>query len=146
MGYYGQQRGTPEVGPDTLVNTLWMVGGDATISVGPVELNGQFLHREDDNASFTTGEPTVEVDGGFAEVIVAPPRSRWYGVALWNLVDASAPLLDVRLGGPAGVTRYHTLTGGLGRVVRRHVRVYGEATWDIELEEARFGLGVTAAF
>jgi hypothetical protein len=146
MGYYGQQRGTPEVGPDTLVNTLWMVGGDATISVGPVELNGQFLHREDDNASFTTGEPTVEVDGGFAELIVAPPRSRWYGVALWNLVDASAPLLDVRLGGPAGVTRYHTLTGGLGRVVRRHVRVYGEATWDIELEEARFGLGVTAAF
>lgn len=146
LGYYGQQRGTPESGPDTLVNTLWMVGADATVSLGPVELNGQFLHREDDNATFTAGEPTVELDGGFAELIVAPPRSRWYGVALWNLVDASAPMLDVRLGGPAGVTRYHTLTGGVGRVVRRHVRLYGEATWDLELEEARFGLGVTAAF
>jgi hypothetical protein len=146
MGYYGEQRGVAASGIDTLVNTVWMAGGDLTVAVGPVELNGQFIHREDDNATFTAGEPTVTTNGGFAEVVVTPAGSRWYGVALYNYIDTSAPLLDVRLGGPAGLTRYQTLTGGLGYLVRRNVRVYGEATWDVEQDNGRFGLGITAAF
>ncbi len=146
LGYYGRARGVSATAIDTVVNTTWMVGGDATIALGPVELNGQFLHREDDAPTFAAGETTVTLDGGFAELIVAPPQSRWYGVALYNLIDASAPLLDVRLGGAVPVDRYHTVTGGLGYLVRRNVRVYGEATWDIELETGRFGLGVTAGF
>ena len=146
LGYYGEQRGSPTTGIDTLVNAVWMAGGDLTVAFGPVELNGQYIHREDDNPTFTAGEPTVTTNGGFAELLVTPVGSRWYGVALYNYIDASAPLLDVRLGGPAALTRYQTLTGGVGYLVRRNVRVYGEATWDVEQDNGRFGLGVTAAF
>ncbi|MDH5198887.1 MAG: hypothetical protein OEY20_16720, partial [Gemmatimonadota bacterium] len=72
--------------------------------------------------------------------------SRWYGIALWNGMHANVPVLDPRIGGPSGLDRYHSVTGGLGYLVRRNVRTYGEATWDIERKEAVFGLGVTAAF
>jgi hypothetical protein len=146
MGYYGRSRGVSPAGADTLTNTTWMFGGDATIALGPVEINAQYLHREDGAPTFTDGEPIATLDGGFAELIVQPAGRRWYGVALWNGMKANLPLLDPRMGGAAAVDRYHTLTGGLGRLVRRNVRAYGEVTWDLEAKEAAFGLGVTAAF
>ena len=140
LGYYGRQHG------DTVSNTLTMLGADATISVGRVELNAQYLHREDDAATFTAGEPTVTTDGGFAELIWRAPGDRWYALALYNLVTADRPLLDVRLGGPAGLRRYETLTGGGGWVVRRNFRLYGEATWDLAAHGAVVTLGLTTAF
>jgi thiol-disulfide isomerase/thioredoxin len=146
LGYYGRADGVSAAGVDTLTNTTWMFGGDATISLGPVEINAQYLHREDDAPTFTAGEPIATLDGGFAEVIVQPPASRWYGVGLYNGMKANLPMLDPRMGGVAGVDRYHTVTGGLGYLIRRNVRTYGEVTWDIEAKEAAFGLGVTAAF
>ncbi len=123
-----------------------MVGADATATVGPVEINAQVVHREDNNPTFTPGEPTVDVDGGFVEVVLRPARSRWYGIGLYNRVDASAPLLDVRLGGPANVTRYQTFTVGGGYVWRRNVRALAELTWDSEAEEAALTLGLVTAF
>ncbi|NIM49784.1 MAG: hypothetical protein GTN62_05945 [Gemmatimonadales bacterium] len=145
MGYYGRQRGTVDPGP-TVQNTLWMVGGDATISLGPIEVNAQYVHREDDAPNFVANEPKAVANGGLAELIIHPPGSRWYGVALYNLVDANLPLLDVRLGGPKDVTRYQTLTAGAGYVLRRNFRVLAEGTWDLELKEARWTLGLTTAF
>lgn len=144
MGYYGRSDG--EAAVDTLTNTTWMFGGDATITLGPVEINAQYVHREDDAPTFTAGEPIATLDGGFAEVIVQPPGSRWYGVGLWNGIKANLPLLDPRMGGTSGVDRYHTVAGGLGYLVRRNVRTYGEVTYDLEAKAAAFGLGVTAAF
>jgi hypothetical protein len=94
-----------------------MIGGDATITAGSIELNAQFIHREDDNPTFTAGEETAKTDGGFAELVIHPAGSRWYGIALYNLIDANRPLLDPRLGGPAGVDRYHAFTGGAGYLV-----------------------------
>jgi hypothetical protein len=146
MGYYGQSDGESTAGVDTLTNTTWMVGGDATISLGLVEINAQYLHREDDAPTFTPSEPTATLDGGFAELIVQLSGSRWYGVALYNGMTSNFPLLDPRMGGTAGVDRYQSLTGGLGYLVRRNVRTYGEVTWDSEAKGAAFGLGVTAAF
>jgi hypothetical protein len=146
MGYYGRSDGEGATAADTLTNTTWMFGGDATITLGPVEINAQYLHREDDAPTFTNGEPIATLDGGFAELIVQPPGSRWYGVALWNGMKANLPLLDPRMGGASGTDRYHTVTGGLGYLVRRNVRAYGEITWDVEAREAGFGLGMTAAF
>lgn len=46
MGYYGRSDGRNVAGTDTLTNTTWMFGGDATISLGPVEVNAQYLHRD----------------------------------------------------------------------------------------------------
>ena len=145
LSYYGQQRSAFGAGP-FVENTVWMVGGDATITAGPVELNVQYLHREDDTPTFTVGEARATTNGGFAELIVHPAASRWYGVALYNLIDANRPLLDVRLGAPGNVSRYQAVTAGVGYLLHRNFRVLAEGTWDVELEEARWTLGLTTAF
>ncbi len=145
MGYHGQQDGAAPAGP-TLTNTLWMVGGDATLQIGAVELNGQYVHREDNRPTFTDGEPAAVTDGGFAELVLRPPGSRWYGVALYNRVVCSRPLLDVRLGGGAAARRHETLTGGGGYVLRRNLRAYGEITGDLEASHTAFTIGLTTAF
>jgi hypothetical protein len=146
MGYFGKSDGVSAAGVDTLTNDTWMLGADATIALGPVELNLQYVHREDDAPTFTPGEESARTDGGFAELLVRPAESRVYGFALWNGMKANRPLLDPRTGGPSGVDRYHTISGGLGHILRRNIRTYGELTWDFEREAAAFGLGVSAAF
>ncbi len=145
MGYFGRQRGGSVDGP-TFENDIWMVGGDATVSVGPLELNGQYIHREDDLPTFTPGEPTSRMNGGFAELIVQPSGSRWYALGLYNIVDTNVPLLDVRLEDPANLSRYQTLTGGAGYLIRRNFRALVEGTWDLERKDARWTLGLTTAF
>ena len=145
MGYRGQQDGAAPGGP-AVTNTLWMVGGDGTIGVGALQLNGQYVHREDDRPTFTDGEPTAVTDGGFAELLLRPAASRWYGIALYNRVVCSQPLLDVRLGGDPGQRRYEALTGGAGYLARRNFRVYGEVTGDLERDRTFFTVGFTTAF
>jgi hypothetical protein len=145
MGYWTRQDGAA---PDGLPvgNTVWMLGSDATVSLGGLEVRGQFIHREDASPTFTVGEPKAVTNGGFAEALWHRPGDRWYAVALYNHVDANRPLLDVGLGGPAGVTRYQTVTGGLGYVVRRNVRVHIEATWDPKMGTSQWTVGLTTAF
>jgi hypothetical protein len=145
LGYWGRQAGATGAGPDVR-NTLWMVGGDATISAGPLELNGQYVRREDGNPTFTVGEPKVVTNGGFAEVIVRPAASRWYAYALYNRIDADRPLLSVRLGGPSGLARYETVTGGAGYLLRRNLRIFAEGTWDRGPRATEWTLGLTTAF
>lgn len=145
MGYRGQQEGAAPGGA-TVTNTLWMLGGDGTIQIGAVQVNGQYVHREDDAPTFTSGEPTAVTDGGFAEVLLRPAGSRWYGLALYNRVVCSQPLLDVGLGGAPGQRRYETLTGGAGYLARRNVRVYGEVTSDFESDRTFVTMGFTTAF
>ena len=145
MGYRGQQDGAAP-GQAVVTNTMWMVGGDGTVDVGPVQVNAQYVHREDDFPTFTVGEPTAVTDGGFAEVILRPTGSRWYGIALYNRIVSSRPLLDPRMGGAAGVDRYETLTGGGGYLLRRNFRLYGEITQDLDQDHTTVTLGFTTAF
>jgi hypothetical protein len=145
MGYFGQQEGAVGTGP-TVKNTVWMAGADATVTAGPIELNVQYLHREDDTPTFTSGEPEATLDGGFAELVLHPANARWYVLGLYNLIDADRPLLNVRLGAPGNIGRYETLTAGAGYLVRRNFRVLGEATWDTQLDEARWTIGLSTAF
>lgn len=140
LGYWGRTDG------NNTRNATSMVGGDGTLGLGIVELNGQYIYREDTRPTFTIGESKVKLQGGFAEVIVRPTGSRWYGFGLYNRVTTNRPLLNVRLGGPANVTRHETISGGLGHLARRNIRVTGEAAYDLEQEEGRFTLGVIAAF
>lgn len=145
LGYRGQQDGSAPGGP-TVTNTLWMLGVDGTLAIGPAELNAQYLHREDDRPTFSVAEANTVTDGGFAELLIRPTGSRWYGVALYNRVVCSAPLLDVRLGGAPGAGRYETLTGGLGYLVQRNFRVYAEIMGDLEGDRAMATIGFTTAF
>jgi hypothetical protein len=129
-----------------LRNQTKMVGADATLSRGIFELNGQFIHRTDSRPTYTQGEPEVELDGGFGELIVRPPGGRWYGFGLYNLVTTDQPLLNVRLGGPAGVRRHETISAGIGRLERRNFRWTAEAGYDTQQEVWRWTFGLVTAF
>lgn len=131
---------------DGVRNLTSMFGLDATVGVGPVEINGQYLYREDDSPTFDPNELTTTMQGGFAEVLVRPPGSRWYGFGLYNLVTADRPVLNVRLGTPAGATRYESVSAGIGRLERRNFRWTAEATWDTVQETWRWTLGIVTAF
>jgi hypothetical protein len=145
MGYVTRQQGAAPGGP-TAVNKLWMLGGDATVVLGSVEVRGQFIHREDASPTFTLHEPSAVTNGGFGEVLWHRTGSRWYAIGLYNLIHTSRPLLDVRLGGPAGMSRYETVTGGMGYLLQRNVRTYVEGTWDLEQRSTQWTLGLTMAF
>jgi hypothetical protein len=139
FGYYGRSYG------NGTTNKTRMLAADASVSVGPVELNAQYIHRRDDEPTYTAGEPEVRMDGGFAELILRP-GGRWYGFALYNLVTADRPLLDVRLGGATPGDRYESLSGGVGYLLRRNFRLTGEVTHDLGPDETRFTFGVVTAF
>jgi hypothetical protein len=145
MGYVTRQEGAAAGGPAAR-DRIWMLGADATIALGPVELRGQLLRREDTSPTFTPGEPRTITNGGFGELLFHRAGSRWYGIALYNRLHASRPLLDPGLGGPSGVSRYETVTGGGGYLVRRNLRAHAEGTWDLEARATRWTLGMTMAF
>jgi len=141
FGYYGSSDS------EGASNTVRMLGADATVAVGPVTVNGQYLHREDTNPLFLSTAPErVKMDGGFVEAVLNPVGKRWDVFALYNLVSANQPVLDVRMGGPSGVDRYQSLTGGLGYLVRRNLRLTGELSRDLELDAMRWTLGFVTAF
>lgn len=127
-------------------NTTRMLGGDGTLSAGAVEVNGQYVYREDNRPTFTPGEPKVVLKGGFAEVLIRPAGSRFYGFALYNRVTTDRPLLDVDLGGPTDVRRHESIAAGVGHLVRRNVRVSTELGYDVKQDAGRLTLGLFAAF
>lgn len=86
------------------------------------------------------------MDGGFVEAVLVPPGKRFDVFALYNLVSATAPVLDVRMGGPAGLERYQSVTAGLGYLVRRNLRLTGELSRDIEQDAMRWTIGFVTAF
>ena len=96
FGYYGSSDS------EGASNDVSMFGGDASVTVGPVAVNGQYIHREDTNPLFLAGSPErVKMDGGFVEALFVPAGKRWDLFALYNLVSATQPVLDVRMGGPS---------------------------------------------
>jgi hypothetical protein len=145
MGYSGRTDGEDPAG-NRVRSETWMAGADATLGVGVLEVNLQYVHREDARPTFTPGEPDAVTDGGFVELIVAPEESRTYGFALYNRIDCDRALLNPRMGGPAGVTRYESVAGGIGYLVMRNARVQFEAGYDLEGEATRATLGMTLAY
>jgi hypothetical protein len=132
---------------DGFTNSATIIGADGTLGIGPLELNAQYLRREDDDPLFNGAAiGTVTSEGGFAEVLVRPAGSKWHVFGLYNLVTADQPLLDVRLGGPAGLERYESITGGVGYLVRRNFKVTAEATRDLEHKATRWTAGLLTAF
>ncbi len=140
FGYYGRITSTG------LLNETTMFGADGTVERGPFTLNLQYVHREDDRPTFLPVEARNTLDGGFGEVLFRPTASRWYAFALYNLVDSDRPVLDVRLGGPVGITRYQSAAAGFGHLIRRNLRWVTEGTWDFEEEALRWTFGFVSAF
>jgi hypothetical protein len=145
MGYTGRQDGEVYGFPGQ-ENAITMWGVDATFGTGPVQLNLQYVGRTDTEADFVPGEPTVETDGGFAEVLFRPAGKRWYGYGLYNYIEASAPVLNVKMGVPVGVAGYESIAVGGGYLVYRNFRLYGEYGYDFNNELNRLSAGFTTAF
>lgn len=136
FGYLGKER------PDEIVNSVWMAGGDATLSVKPFELNVQYVERRDSNPGFAGVLPLEKVmtRGAFAELIYLPKGddSRWYGAGLFNWVDSDQPDL-----------RYTAATAHVGYLLRRNVRMTAEATYAFRgpyPDHMRVGTGLIFGF
>ena len=147
MGYYGKEQS--EIG--TLINNEWvtfypenemlMFGGDATVSIDPLELNLQYIERKDDNPNLIYNQtdpiPEIATRGAFAELIYLPngDDSKWYAVGLFNWIESEFSDLN-----------YKTVSGHIGYVFRRNLRMVVESRYDFEREFATLGIGVITAF
>jgi hypothetical protein len=159
FGYYGEEKA------DGTRSRIRMLGPDGTIALGTkAELNVQLLRRWDDDPFLGSCTPATPGAGGatapfattvssaMAEAIFWPQGvgGRWWVSGLWNYVDASAPVVSLRLGeqsdSPPYLTRYQTGGVGLHYVLRRNVRLLGETAWDFEREQARLVSGIVVAF
>lgn len=134
-GFYGKEE------PGEMVNTTWMLGGDATIVFPAIEFRFQYLERNDDNPFFRQIFPLeIRTRGGFAEMVYSPggSKGRWYGVGLFNWVDSELESLD-----------YQALAVHFGYMMRRNIRLVTELNYVFrgnEGKHARFLLGLIAAF
>jgi len=129
-----------------VTNHLWMAGADATLGLGLLELNLQYVHRQDDRPTFQLDETAAKTDGGFAEAVYRFRGGRWYAIALYNLIHCSEPMLDVRLGAPPGISRFQQLTIGGGYILKRNIRLMGEFARDFEQDFTRWTVGIVTAF
>ncbi len=132
-GYYGN-----ELLDYRVKNELWMAGADATIDIAPLELNVQYLVRNDNNPyARTIDAEKVKTQGGFAELIIRPEGddSKVYGVALFNYIDSDDDALDIKSGGIS-----------LGYLLSRNIRLTGEYNYNFTVEFGRVSLGFITAF
>jgi hypothetical protein len=133
FGYYNKERN--ELG---VSNEIYYAGGDATLGNDLMELNLQYLHREDSNVMFVAPDSTdTTVDGGFAELVVLPggDRSRWAFVGLYNVIESDEAGGDVDRG-----------TLAANYYMARNLRILFETTRDFENEAWEFTLGAMGAF
>lgn len=132
FGYLGKEE------TNDVVNDLWMVGPDATISFDPLELNVQYVERRDKDPFFF-GPAAIEIKtrGAFAELIYKPDgdNSDWYAVGLYNWVESNIGALDKKTG-----------SAHLGYVLARNIRLVGEYTHNFTDEYGKFSLGFVSAF
>jgi hypothetical protein len=138
FGYYGKEAAT-----NGFKNEVWMLGGDATVGYGPVELNLQYVERRDDNPTFAASPgDEIKTRGGMAECILWPhgDQSKWYAVALYNYVESDLAI------GPYDQLTYNTITGHVGYLLHTNIRLTAENIYDIENEENSALVGIVAAF
>ena len=132
FGYYGKERQTD------IDNELWMAGADLTLGNQYVELNAQYVYRNDNNPLFIQNPgDKIKTQGGFAELIYTPSGEdgRWSTWLLYNNVNSN-------LGG----LNYDSYTGGAGFLISRNLQLLGEYTYISQTESSLFTLGVKSAF
>ncbi|MBK7631504.1 MAG: hypothetical protein IPJ23_12530 [Ignavibacteriales bacterium] len=144
MGYWGRevQQYSNEIESFWLDNKLWMIGGDATITFDPLELNLQYVERNDNDPLFYSSAEVGHITnigtrGAFAEMVYRPngDDSKWYAVGLFNWIESDFSELN-----------YKTLSGHFGYVFRRNIRMVAEVNYDFTHEYAKFGVGFITAF
>lgn len=137
MGYWGKEKAFEQPEVDETTNELWLLGGDATVSFDPLEFNFQYVERNDGNPYFSPITIDLKTRGAFAELVYRPDGddSKWYAVGLFNWIESDQTDLN-----------YKTLSGHLGYVLRRNIRLVGEISYDFKKEYAKIGVGFVTAF
>ena len=135
VGYWGKEEKI--ISDISRLNQLWMLGGDATISLEPFELNLQYIERNDDNALFEQNKLDKKTRGGFAELIYLPEgdASKWYSVALFNWIESDFKELNLK-----------QLGLHLGYVLRRNIRLVTEYSHNFTDEYGKVSLGFVLAY
>ena len=135
VGYWGKEEKI--ISDISRLNQLWMLGGDATISLEPFELNLQYIERNDDNALFEQNKLDKKTRGGFAELIYLPEgdASKWYSVALFNWIESDFKELNLK-----------QLGLHLGYVLRRNIRLVTEYSHNLTDEYGKVSLGFVLAY
>jgi hypothetical protein len=126
-------------------------GPDATLALGTFgELNAQYLRRTDDDPFFVGPliAEEVTVDAALAELTVWPQgqTGRLFLTGLFNWIDADAPVVALRNGETEPLEKYSYGAANVSWLLRRNLRLTGEAGHDFEGDAWRFTLGFTAGF
>jgi len=134
FAYFGTERF------NSIDNKTQMFGPDFSFTTEKIELNFQYVTRKDDNPIFTTfNKEEINTDGIMAELIYMPKgeESKWYSVALFNMVDSEQNNLD-----------YKSYSLNIGHMLRRNIRLVGEYSYiDTPSKKyGRFGVGIVSAF
>ncbi|MDP2471463.1 MAG: hypothetical protein Q8W45_05885 [Candidatus Palauibacterales bacterium] len=145
FGLYGN-----EVANDA-TDEIWYVGPDASVALGDWgQLNVQYLRRWDTQPFFDAADAPTDTwaNSALAEIIWWPAGAggRWYVTGLWNWIDASDPIVSLRINEQLFVQKYNLVALDASYLVWRNIRFTGEVAWDIEREGARLAIGVVSAF
>jgi hypothetical protein len=140
VGAFGYMCNSEVDNSGTMVtNAHWYGGVDGTFDwQDKLQLNVQYLYREDENPWFeVAGGTKVETSGGFAELILAPggEAGRHWIVLLYNYIDSQQKDLNTN----AGTLSYSWL-------YKRNVRLLAEGTYNDTQESFRFTGGFVSAF
>ena len=127
-------------------NWMEMYGPDATLNLGPLEVNMQYLIRRDDNPFYSPRKPAkkIETRGGLVELIYSPKaeRSKWYVIGLYNKITS-----NIRDYYPdAKSLEYETACVNCTYLLARNLRLTVEYRHDLIHKKNRLTLGVVSAF
>lgn len=133
------------------LDRILVFGPDVTLGLGKLEANVQWLRRLDTNPLLVAGGAASRIDTILAQLVYGPFwGDRFYAAGVYNWISADAPVLSLRLGESdttlGFLERYHTAAFGLHYLLRRNVRVMGEARWDFENDRLRLVTGLSMAF
>jgi hypothetical protein len=142
MGYWGkEEHAYYDLNEEEYLypqNELWMLGGDATINFDPLELNVQYIERNDDNPNFYYDEKVaIKIRGAFGELIFRPEGddSDWYAVGLFNWIESDQTGLNLK-----------QLGIHFGYLLRRNIRLVAEYSQNFTAKFGTIGLGFVTAF
>jgi hypothetical protein len=127
------------ISSESVENKHYYWGIDGTIDVqDKLQINAQYLRREDDNPFFFAVRPAdIKTEGGFVEVVWAMhgELGRPFLTFLYNYVDSELSRQD-----------YRTETVSFSYLLRRNLRLVAETTYDEEDESLRLVGGFVSAF
>lgn len=158
-GRFSQELGTFRIGAfgyvgresaDGVGNDITIFGPDASLSLAPtLELNAQYLRRNDERPYFSDLAVTdTDVDMGFVEAVYSPQggTGRWFFTALYNHIDADAPVFTIRQGEAGPLESYRAGALGANYLMARNLRLTSEVQYDLDREDFRLVAGFMSAF